>query len=64
VKRAQTDSFMKEKADLLEKGSLSNKRSLLSLNPFLDRNQLLRVGGRLENSDLTFDQQHPMILPK
>ena len=34
------------------------------MNPFLDRNQLLRVGGRLENSDLTFDQQHPLILPK
>ena len=55
---------MVEKADLLEKGSLSNKRSLLSVNPFLDRNRLLRVGGRLENSDLAFDQQHPMILPK
>jgi len=62
--RAQTDSFMKEKADLLEKGSLSNKSSLQSLNPFLDRNQLLRVGSRLENSDLKFDQQHPLILPK
>jgi len=55
---------MKEKADLLEKGSLSNRSLLLSLNPFLDRNQLLRVGGRLENSDFMFDQQHPMILPK
>jgi hypothetical protein len=64
VKRAQTDSFIKEKADLLEKGSLSNKSSLLSLNPILDRNQLLRVGSRLENADLTFDQQHPMILTK
>jgi len=56
MKQAQTDSFMKVKADLMEKGSLSNKSSLLSLNPFLDENQLLRVGGRLENSDLTFDQ--------
>jgi hypothetical protein len=64
MKRAQTDSFMKERADLLEKGSLSNKSSLQSLNPFLDRYQLLRVGSRLENSDLTFDQQHPLILPK
>jgi hypothetical protein len=51
VKRTQTDSFIKEKADLLEKGSLSNKSSLLLLNPFLDGNELLRVGGRLENSD-------------
>ena len=64
LKRAQTDSFMQEKADLMEKESLLNKRSLLSLNPFLKRNQLLRVGDRLENSDLTFDQQHPLILPR
>jgi hypothetical protein len=55
---------MKEKTDLMEKGSLSNKSSLLSLNPFLEGNQLLRVGGRLDNSELTFDQQHPLILPK
>jgi hypothetical protein len=39
VKRAQTDSFMREKADLTEKGLLSKKSSLLSLNPFLDGNQ-------------------------
>ena len=64
VTQAQNDSFLKEKADLMEKGSLSNKSSLLSLNPFLNGSQLLRVGGRLENSDLTFDQQHPLILAK
>jgi hypothetical protein len=34
------------------------------LNPFLEGNHLLRVGGRLDNSELTFDQQHPLILPK
>jgi hypothetical protein len=64
VKQAQTDGFMKEKADLMEKGSISKKSSLLSLNPFLDGNQFLRVGSRLENSSLPFDQQHPLILPK
>ena len=64
VKRAQNYSFRKEKSDLLTKGLLSNKSSLLSLNPFLDGNQCLRVGGRLQNSELNFDQQHPLILPK
>jgi len=48
----------------METGLLSKKNSLLSLNPFIDGNQLIRVGGRLQNSDLTFDQQHPLILPK
>ena len=64
VRHAQNDSFMKEKTDLVRKGLISPKSSLLSLNPFLDRYQCLRVGGRLQNIELSFDQQHPMILPK
>jgi len=64
VRQAQNDSYRKEKTDLLRKGLLSNKSSLLSLNPFLDGKQCLRVGGRLQNSELNFDQQHPLILPK
>jgi hypothetical protein len=38
---------MKEKTHLIEKGLISKKHSLLSLNPFLDENQLLKVGSRL-----------------
>jgi hypothetical protein len=55
---------MKEKANLMGKGSLSNNSSLPTLNPALDGNQLLRVGSRLENVGLTLDHQHPLILPK
>jgi hypothetical protein len=54
VKRAQTDSFMKEKADLMKKGSLSNKSSLLSLSPFPNGNHFLRVGGRLKKLRFEF----------
>ena len=64
VKHAQTSCFQKELIALTGNGTLSNKSSLLSLNPFIDGRQLLRVGGRLEHSDLTFDQRHPIILPR
>ncbi len=37
-------------------------KALSSLRPFLDSNGLLWVGGRLENSELTQDQKHPIIL--
>lgn len=37
---------------------------LSTLNPFLDRNQIMRVGGRLEHSSLPSDQAHPIILQK
>ena len=39
-----------EKHDLIEKGRVSKKSSLLSLNPFLDGNHLISVGVRLLHS--------------
>ena len=40
------------------------KSKLLQLDPFLDEEGILRVGGRLGFSNLTFGQKHPIILPK
>ena len=49
----------------LKKGLiLSNKSSLLSLNPFLDDDGLIRVGGRIKNSLLKENHRHPLILAK
>jgi hypothetical protein len=33
------------------------------LSPFIDSNGLLRVGGRLQHSNLSYDVKHPLILP-
>ncbi|XP_044733954.1 uncharacterized protein LOC123296518 [Chrysoperla carnea] len=38
--------------------------TLRNLNPFLDQDGLLRVGGRLDQSSLEYDMKHPYILPK
>lgn len=37
---------------------------LQPLNPFIDKEGILRVGGRLSNSPMSFQQKHPIILPK
>lgn len=37
--------------------------AILKLNPFLDGDGILRVGGRLSNSDENFDYKHPVLLP-
>ena len=38
---------------------------LTSLNPYLDEDLVLRVGGRLQNAETTpFDARYPRILPK
>ncbi|CAG9105467.1 unnamed protein product [Plutella xylostella] len=33
------------------------------LNPFLDENKLIRTGGRIQHSDIPYNQAHPIILP-
>ncbi|XP_075230309.1 uncharacterized protein LOC142329520 [Lycorma delicatula] len=40
----------------------SKQSKLSSLDPFLDGKGLLRVGGRLEHSNLPFDKKHRLIL--
>lgn len=34
------------------------------LDPFIDENGILRIGGRIRHADLPFYEKHPLILPK
>ena len=47
---------------LKKQKQLSKKHYLKHLNPFLDSDGLLRVGGRLSRSQMDFDSRHPLIL--
>ena len=60
VKLIQKQHFSAEIKDL-ECGKCP--ASLRYLRPFLD-NGLVRVGGRLVNSELDYDSKHPILLPK
>lgn len=62
IKWAQSESFVTEIADLQKNKALTKNSKLLQLTPFLDKDGLLRVGGRLKNTNLPFDNKHPMIL--
>lgn len=63
AKNIQRTSFVNE-IQCLERGTpISNNSKLLNLCPFLDNNGVLRVGGRLRNSNLPIDQRHPIIIP-
>ncbi|KAK7575924.1 hypothetical protein V9T40_012210 [Parthenolecanium corni] len=49
----------------LENGEPLPPKSLLAtLDPFVDAYGLLRVGGRLRNSNLPYDTRHPIILSR
>ena len=42
----------------------SRKGRFYKLDPFIDANGILRVGGRLRRSSMPFDVKHPIILPR
>ncbi|UYV74126.1 hypothetical protein LAZ67_11002194 [Cordylochernes scorpioides] len=64
IRCAQQEDYYMDLRQLEALQPLSQKSPILKLNPFLDKGGLLRVGGRLNNAFLSFDQKHPIILPK
>ena len=62
IKIHQSIEFPKEISALRKDTPLSSKSKLLSLAPFLDKDGILRLGGRLQNSNLKFSEKHPIIL--
>ncbi|XP_073948966.1 uncharacterized protein [Choristoneura fumiferana] len=59
VKQCQQENFEQDYKNLLNGIPVSKKSTLKTLNPFLDENGLMRVGGRLENSQLAFNKKTP-----
>jgi hypothetical protein len=49
---------------LKKHGELPKGSKLIKLNPYLDQDGLLRVGGRLKFAKINEDQKHQLILPK
>lgn len=62
IKMAQSLDFEKELISLKKGQPLCNKSQIIKLQPFLDKALILRVGGRLQNSNLSYNAKHPIIL--
>lgn len=62
IKIAQFREFGPEIERLQQKKNLRKNSKALNLNPYLDEKNIIRVGGRLRNSDLQTEQKHPIIL--
>ena len=61
----QKQSFPKELKMLSQSSPVPKQSPLSKLNPFLDEQGVIRVGGRLGNTETNnFQQSHPIILPK
>ncbi|XP_070851538.1 uncharacterized protein [Drosophila suzukii] len=63
IKHAQR-CFHEDYLLLLAKKPLRNRSQLVKLAPMIDENDLLRVGGRLHQSQLSREAKHPVLLPK
>ncbi len=64
VYRDIQNSAFQEEIRKLKDGKTLNSNPLSRLSPFLDANELLRVGGRLRNLPLPLESKHPLILPR
>ncbi|XP_052753699.1 uncharacterized protein LOC128201271 [Galleria mellonella] len=62
VRLVQSSEFLETSRRLREDKPL--KGCLLRLNLFLDQDGLIRVGGRLINSNLPYNAKYPLLLPK
>lgn len=59
---AQHQTFPREIEALSSNKTLDKNSKLLNLNPFLDQNKLIRVGGRLSHSTFCNNKAHPIVL--
>ncbi|XP_066973185.1 uncharacterized protein [Macrobrachium rosenbergii] len=60
---AQRQAFAKEINALALSQPLPKGSPLVKLDPYLDEEGLLRIKGRLENAELSFESKHPIIVP-
>ena len=64
----QSKSFLEEVKALSSStqnyNGVNRSSTLLKLDPFLDSNGVLQVGGRLSRSKLTINEAHEVVLPK
>lgn len=64
IKLVQAEAFALDIRYLNQGKSIDKNSKLLCLNPFMDNQQILRVGGRLKYSPISYSQKHPILLPR
>lgn len=63
IRVSQQAVYAKEVYELKSFGSVGRKSTLKSLYPFIDDQGLLRIGGRISQSNFSYDKKHPIIIP-
>lgn len=63
IKLCQIQMFNDEIIALQKNKQINKNSKILSLSPHLDKDGLLRVGGRLNNANYSYNKIHQIILP-
>ncbi|CAK9822943.1 hypothetical protein ANTRET_LOCUS1374 [Anthophora retusa] len=63
IRVIQQIHFSREIQNLKEGIPLNSKGKLICLNPFLDSDGVIRVGGRLTNAQIAYSRKYPILLP-
>lgn len=61
--QVQEREFSSEIKQLKTHGHVTRKSKLRTLCPFFDKTGILRVGGRIAQSDASYDMSHPIVMP-
>ncbi|XP_050452223.1 uncharacterized protein LOC126851930 [Cataglyphis hispanica] len=64
IRVVQAAAYKEELRALARGASMPSKNNLIKLTPFTDLLGILRVGGRIKHALLSYDERHPMILPR
>ena len=64
LQNGATASILSQISSAIKNEIVYASSDILSLSPFLDESGLMRVGGRLKNSNLTFNACYPILLPR
>ena len=63
IKSLQKEAYGEEIECIRNERKLTKRSTLLKLSPVIDAQGVLRVGGRLEQGELTNEEKHPVVLP-
>ncbi|XP_055584910.1 uncharacterized protein LOC129737771 [Uranotaenia lowii] len=63
IRWAQREAFGREIGDLKKGSQLPKASQIKALNPFIDSEGTIRVGGRLRHSEQSYEFKHPILLP-
>ncbi|XP_018404146.1 PREDICTED: uncharacterized protein LOC108780827 [Cyphomyrmex costatus] len=64
IKYSQRVHFAEDLKRLQNNRELTQTSPILQLRPFLDKDGMIRVGGRLQATSWNFERKHPILLPR